>query len=121
MGLLSIIFAVTASFYRIYSGVKTNCLKAKEEFGGECQEALIKLIKAENHSFQERNSAVWALGQLADKKALLFLEDLNKSLPVQDKCRYKEYLCKYEIEKAIKWSREGNVTSWMYKKLVTAP
>lgn len=119
LGFLFIIFAIT-SFYRIYSGVKSNCLKARKEFGGECWEALTKVIQSENHNFRERNSAIWALGQIADKESLPFLEDINRSSP-EGKCNHEKFLCKYEVEKAIKWCREGNVTSWMYKKLVTAP
>lgn len=51
---------------------------------------------SENHSFEEKNSAVWALGQFADQKALPFL---------------------HEIEKAIKWCKRGNLTSWMYRNI----
>lgn len=70
---------------------------------------------SDSYSFRARNSAVWALGQLADKKALPFLYELNKSLPEQKKCDYDESICKYEVQKAIAWCEKGNVTNWMYK------
>jgi len=76
---------------------------------------LIELIKSENHSFKEKNNAVWALGQLADKQALSFLNDIVKTASDEKPCNPDKYLCRYEVEKAIKWCTQGNITSWMYK------
>ena len=103
------------SFLVIYSGVKINCLKAQNEYKDDCVDSLMRLVKAENKTFREKNSAVWALGQLADKKALPLLYELEKSLPEQGRCGYDRYLCKYEVRKAIKWCEGGNITNWMYK------
>jgi hypothetical protein len=88
---------------------------AQKDYKEDCVGSLIKYIQSDKHTFKERNSAIWALGQLADKNALPFLYDLNKSLPEQGKCHYQDYLCKYEVQKAIKWCKQGNITSWMYK------
>ena len=103
------------SFLVIYSGVKINCLKAQNEYKEDCVDSLIRLVKAEDKTLREKNSAVWALGQLADKKALSFLYELDKSIPEQGRCSYDGYLCKYEVRKAIKWCEGGNITGWMYK------
>ena len=103
------------SFYSIYRGVKANCLKAKSEYRQDCVSSLINFAQSENYTFRERNSAIWALGQIADKEALPFLYELNRSLPGEEKCSYDRYLCKYEVQKAIKWCERGNLTSWMYK------
>lgn len=103
------------SLFTIYSGVKTACLKAKEEYRLDCVDSLIAYVNSEKASFREKNSAIWALGQIADKKALPFLEELNDSLPAQESCQYDHFLCRYEVEKAIKWCREGNITHWMYR------
>lgn len=103
------------SFYVIYRGVKATCLKAQNEYKENCLYSLITYIEADKHTIKERNSAIWALGQLADPKALPFLYKLNESLPEQDKCSYSVYLCKYEVKKAIKWCENGNVTNWMYR------
>lgn len=102
-------------FWTIYHNVKANCLKAQREFGDDCVNSLLQLANSEDKTFRERNSAIWALGQLADKEALLFLYELEKALPEQEKCRSAQYLCKYEVQKAIKWCERGNITSWMYR------
>jgi len=73
------------------------------------------VVKSENKPFRKRNSAIWALGQIADKKALPFLNELSSSLPEGEKCKYDQNLCRYEVQKAIKWCDEGNLTNWMYK------
>ena len=101
-----LIFALTLfiySFFIIYKDVKAACLKAQNEYQEDFVSSLIKYIQEDKHTFRARNSAVWALGQLADKKALPFLYELDNSLPAQEKCSYNEYLCKYEVEKAIMW------------------
>lgn len=103
------------SFFVIHEGVKTACLKAQDEYQEDCVTSLIKYIQSDNHTIRNRNSAIWALGQLAEKEALLFLYELNKTLPEQKKCSYDDYLCKYEVKKAIKWCEKDNVTSWMYR------
>lgn len=90
-------------------------MKAQNGYKEDCVGSLIKLVQSENKTFREKNSAIWALGQLADKEALPFLYELEKSLPEQEKCSYDSYLCKYEVQKAIKWCEKGNITSWMYR------
>jgi len=111
------IFAIIlffCSFMVIYQDVKDNCLEVQKEYGDDCVSSLIKLVQSENHTARSKNSAIWSLGQLADKKALPFLYELDKSLLPQEKCDLDKYLCKYEVQKAIKWFQKGNITSWMY-------
>lgn len=103
------------SFFVIFRDVKATCLKAQGEYGANCVDSLIKYVQSDKNSFRARNSAIWALGQIADKKALPLLYELNKSLPKQEKCSYDQYLCKREVQKAIRWCEKGNVTSWMYR------
>lgn len=103
------------SFFRIYKDVKAACLKAQNEYKEDCVGSLIKYIQSDNNTFRARNSAIWALGQLADEEALPFLYELEKSLPEQEKCSYEDYMCKYEVQKAIRWCEKGNVTNWMYR------
>ncbi|HUW22278.1 MAG TPA: HEAT repeat domain-containing protein [Candidatus Bathyarchaeia archaeon] len=116
--LLLLIFPLIISIYSflvIYESVKANCLKAQKEYQVDCVDALIKLVQSESKTVREKNLAIWSLGQLADEKALPLLYELNQSLPEQERCVYGSYLCKYEIQKAIKWCETGNVTNWMYK------
>lgn len=112
---LLIVFIV--SYIAIYNHVKNTCFNAKKIYGQDCVTSLIKIIQSDKASLREKNSAVWALGQLADTRALPFLYELNKTTPKQDRCGYDSYLCKYEVEKAVKWCENGNATSWMYYKL----
>ena len=91
-------------------------MSAQIEYGKNCVESLIEYIKADNHSIREKNSAVWALGQLADKRALTFLEGLLESIPEEAGRDKEKNLSRYEIEKAVKWCSKGNATSWMYKE-----
>ncbi len=98
----------------IYRDVKATCLKAQKEYQEDCVNSLIKLVQSEERTFKERNTAIWALGQLADKRALPVLENYytgNTSLKEPpDKA-----LSQYELKKAIQWCEKGNVTSWMYR------
>lgn len=104
------------TFLLIHRQVDRITTIAVSEFKKDAVESLTDLIKAENHSFTEKNFAIWAIGQFADRKALPFLEKLNAETGDKSPCDRKNELCKKEIEKAIKWCRNGNLTSWMYEK-----
>ncbi len=116
---LSIFFIVAFAytFFAIYKGVQTTCSIAIKEYKGDCVDSLIRLVESDKSTLRQKNSAIWALGQMADKKALPLLYDLDKSLPDQEKCSLDACLSKYEVQKAIKWCEKGNITSWMYKNL----
>jgi hypothetical protein len=105
------------SFYQIYSSVKEKCLSATEEYEKGCVGSLIEVIKSDEHSFKEKNGAVWALGQIADKKALPFLKSLSETALYEEPCKLNESICGFEVQRAIKWCTKGNVTSWMYTSL----
>jgi len=111
------LMAISATFLIIYRDVKKVCIKARSQYKENCPNSLIKTIQSENVTSREKNSAIWALGQLADKNSLEFLYELNKSLPDQKRCDYNKHLCKYGVEKAIQWCEKGNITNWMYKAL----
>ncbi len=108
-----IILSVIFSFHAIYTGVKNVCVEAKQEFGKDCVQSLMLYIQSEEHTGKEKIHAVWALGQLADKNAILFLENLQEEYTCEND-QAKSQIC-FEIYKAIKWCTHGNVTSWMYK------
>jgi len=104
------------TFSHLHSSVKSICLTAKNEYRKDCVSSLIETVKSEKYLFRERNKAIWALGQIADQKALPFLNELHRSLPEQ-KVDSDRGLSKYEVEKAIKWcsGEKTNITSWMYR------
>ena len=115
IGLFIGAIVVVGTYSSIYKEVRINCQKAQKEFQRNCNNSLILLIQSENFSFREKNSAIWTLGQLADKKSLLFLSQLAKNIPAQERCSYDSQICGYEVEKAVKWCEKGNLTSFMYK------
>ncbi len=92
-------------------------MTATSAFNKNAIESLTYLINSEDFSIEEKNTAIWALGQFADPKALPLLEKLNSETREQNRCNRKLELCKREIEKAIKWCKNGNATKWMYRKL----
>lgn len=102
---------------KIYNQVEMITTKAKTEFGGDSIESLIELINSDSHSFEEKNTAIWALGQYADPKALPFLEKLFSESGDGDIYNRTNALSKKEIERAIKWCNNGNWTSWMYRNI----
>lgn len=117
-GLAILLGSACYTFTRIYRQVERITGLAKKEFPGNAVEALGSLITSDTYGFEEKNTAIWALGQLADPEALPVLENLN-SVTQDDSVPFDRSggLSKYEIEKAIKWCRKGNLTSWMYKKI----
>jgi len=105
------------TFFQIYSSVKEKCVLAKQEFQKDCIGSLIEVVKSDGYSFEEKNGAVWAIGQIADENALPFLEGLLETASFEDPCKVNQNICGVEVKKAIKWCTKGNITSWMYRNL----
>lgn len=111
LGILLLLLVVLSTWIR--SDVKTHCQDAKRTYGGDCAEALISMLNDNNQSFRSRNSAIYALGQLADSRALPTLQSYyTGNIPRRESLH--KTLSQYELKKAIKWCKEGNITSWMY-------
>lgn len=87
----------------IGAGILQVSHKAMAQFRGDRIEALISLVNCETCNLLDRNSAVWALGQLRDKRALPMLYKYRTGKP----CNHSTSICQYEIAKAVKWT-EGN-------------
>lgn len=82
--------------------VRQQCVDAREEYQGTCVESLSKLVLDQRQKLRHRTQAVWALGQLGDKKALPALEELA-TLP---ECQ-KGSECEYELAKALRLAKGG--------------
>lgn len=106
--------SISFTFLSIYNGVKSNCQQAQILYGGDCVEALSAVIQSDTTSFNKKNSAVWALGQLADQKALHLLRELSQNPGDTSHCTRSKEICAHEVNKALKWCAKGNSTSWMY-------
>ncbi len=83
---------------------------AMARYGGDRVEALIAQVDCDTCSLAERNRAVWALGQLADKRALPILKKYYTGQP----CDHSRLICQREVTKAIRWC-EGN--SFMFPQI----
>ncbi len=81
----------------------------------DCVSALIKVVEDEDNSFKERNSAIWALGQLGDKRALSTLEEMyTGNIPHRES--YNAGISQYELKKAIKLLKGGfNATAPIWR------
>lgn len=105
---------VLSGFFWIFYTVKKTCDLAKEKHGGKCQEAVVKVIGDEKSGPREKNDAIWALGQLAEPESLAALENIYSGKVPEGREPLDEVVSQYEIEKAIRWCKNGNATSWMY-------
>jgi hypothetical protein len=96
--------------FDIRSGVKQISAEATQQYPGDRVEALIAYVKSEDHSLRKRNLAVWALGQIGDKRALPVLTESYTGQP----CDHDHYLCQGELQKAIKLCQGNfNATAWL--------
>ena len=96
--------------FSIRSSVKEISAEATQQYPGDRVEALIAYVKSENHSLRKRNLAVWALGQIGDKRALPVLTEFYTGGP----CDHDNLLCQGELQKAIKKCKSGfNATAWL--------
>ncbi len=108
LALLLIIYVTVC--WSIRSSVKAICAEATQEYAGDRVEALIAYVNSESHSLRDRNHAVWALGQIGDRRALPVLEGFYTGGP----CNHDKYLCQRELQKAIKLCKGGlNLTAWL--------
>jgi hypothetical protein len=83
--------------------VRSESNRALLKFGGDRVEALIAEVDCETCALHNRNQAVWALGQLRDKRALPVLHKYFTGGP----CNHNREICQDELRKALQWT-EGN-------------
>jgi len=81
----------------IGADVRAMSKVAMQNHPGDRVEALIQYVEDTNHSLQDRNRAVWALGQLGDRRALPILRNHHSGEP----CDHATALCQHELSKAI--------------------
>jgi hypothetical protein len=84
-------------------GINKESRSAVARFSGDRIQALMAVVDCQGCKLEDRNHAVWALGQLRDKRALPVLYRYRTGLP----CNHSRQICQYEISKAIRWT-EGN-------------
>jgi hypothetical protein len=110
IGLLFFVVTCTIIGYE----VKEICADAKAEYNGDCVGSLINLLEDEGQPFRERNSAIWALGQLGDARALPVLESYYTG-DIPERESLNGGISQYELKKAIKLAGGGlNLTAWVW-------
>ena len=103
-------FVVISS--RIGAEVRAASDMARQQHAGDPVEALLRFVADTNHSPGDRNRAVWALGQLGDRRALPVLQKYYSGEP----CDHRSALCQHELRKAIKLAAGGvNVTAMVWR------
>ena len=101
----------------IFSGVQKITREAQASYGGEPVIALIALVEDESAPFEKRNTAIWALGQIGDKRALPVLQKLDTAEVQHPPYDSTAYIVQYSVEKALKHINGFTVTKWMYRWL----
>ena len=86
---------------------------AKQRHAGDAVEALLACVEDSTLSLKERNHAIWALGQLGDRRALPVLRARQTGQP----CNHANRPCERELSKAIALIDGGvNVTAWVWRE-----
>ena len=88
----------------IGTSVKANINKAKQQYPGSSEGALIEFLLDENNTPNDRTHiAIWTLGQIRSEKALPILNRLYINNPKDETCygKHESKLCQYKIHKAI--------------------
>jgi hypothetical protein len=102
---------VSVSLY-IRNEVEQECRVARARYGGDCVDAMSKLLQDENRSFRDRNDAIWVLGQLGDERALPALNRYYTGV-IPEREPINGMISQYELKKAIKLAEGGfNITHW---------
>lgn len=115
--IIIMLVVVAGGVFSIYYTVWKTCDLAKEKYGSKCQTALVAVLEDGNASPKEKNDAIWVIGQMAEPESLAALEKLYVGKVPEGREPLNEVVSQYEIEKAIRWIKNGNITSWMYGSL----
>lgn len=76
---------------------------AARQFGGDRVEALMQQVECSSCAMKQRKDAVWALGQIGDRRALPVL----RAQLTGRRCDHTRELCQYELQKAIRHIEKG--------------
>jgi HEAT repeat protein len=100
--LVIVLFAIVAvAELLIGSGVRAYSQTAQAHFPAKRVQALIAMVGCESCNMQDRNHAVWTLGQLDDPRALPVLEKYYTGA----KCDHPKNLCQDTLQIALRHLR----------------
>lgn len=95
--------------------VKNQCQEAKATYNQDCVESLMSLVADEKQSYRSRNSAIWALGQLGDQRALAVLEEYYTG-NIPDREPLDQTISQYELKKAVALAKGGfNISALIWR------
>jgi len=115
IGVVFLFFTFLISVNIIGYSVKEKCLLAQEKYTGDCVEALISYLDDESNDFKSRNSAIWALGQLGDTRALPVLRKYYTGYH-GERINRSQTLAQLELQRAIKYMEGGlNITTFFWR------
>jgi hypothetical protein len=104
---------VAVTYAVIFREVRNTCNSAVKTYQTNCIDSLVKVLDAPDKSIKEKNDAIWALGQIADRRSLPALKKLYTG-QIPEREPLDKVISQYEIKKAIHWTENGNWTGWMY-------
>ena len=110
LGFLAILVLYGASFVSVKLEVKNISDEACQIYPGDRVEALIAYLLSGNHDTDKRILAVWALGEMRDRRALPTLEKLYTGEP----CDHSDYICQDGVRKAINKIKGKIPNSWCF-------
>lgn len=113
LSIFLLFFVITCTW--IGYDVKSQCQTAQETYGGDCTQALLETLNDEANPFRERNSAIWALGQLGDVRALATLQSYYTG-NIPDREPLDQVISQYELKKAINLTSGGtNLSAFIWR------
>jgi len=105
-----VLLVLAGMIVSIRSGLQRFSDDAVARFPGDRTAALMRLVDCDSCSLEDRNHAVWALGQMVEVRAISVLRKHYDGQP----CTHTTRLCQYELRKAIRMietrhQREGPI------------
>ncbi len=98
------VLGLAAIFLSINVGVGNQKQRARSRFPGrDPSQALIEMVDCEKCGMQDRNRAVWTLGQIREERALPILHKHFYDGP----CDHSKFICQHELRKALKRIEEA--------------
>lgn len=105
LGLAILVIAMQAVIGR---GVDQIARTAAVHYPGPSADALLAFVDCEHCSLRERNRAVWALGQMRERRAI----EVLRKYQTGKACNHARGICQDEIRKALE-AIEGNHVVWL--------
>jgi len=119
--IVTITFAIAAAglifvSLAIGGGINAYSQRAQSKFPGDRSEALMAVVDCPDCSLQDRNHAVWALGQLAEQRALPVLQKYYTGM----KCDHERFICQSELKKAMNLAAKGhNPSAFLWRWMLS--